>query len=1424
MFVKDEEELLLFSSEFINQKEYWCEQLSGDIKRTGILPDGIIENGSRAKRATADMDIPHFISERIAKLSNNSDLSTCIILLTALKILIYRYTNNRDISVLSPVCKLNASEDTINDRILIRDYIEPNITVKELLLKIRATTLEGYENQDYPFDKLMEFLSHQPETETASPISDIAFFSGNIHEDVDIAGLESRLGFGFDMEEEHLEGRIVYDAGVYGETFIRRMAAHYTGLLEHALQDFNADFSEFSFLTDSEKQLLLVDFNDGGTGYRRDKTIAGLFEEQVEKTPGNTAVEYEGKQLTYLELNKMAGTIADLLRARDIGEKKIVGIMTERRPEMIAAMLGILKSGAAYLPIDPGQPGNRIEYILKDSGIQTLLTQDHLKENINFHGEVICIEAIDQWEQAPLPSGNRAADYSENMAYIIYTSGSTGVPKGVVIENGAICNTLLWRKAYYGFDEKDVILQLPSYTFDSSVEDIFTPLISGASIVLVRQQDISDPGYLEHLIKNSGITHFLIVPGFYKSLLGTIHTSLRNLNSVTVAGEGFSEKLVKEHFEILPGVKLFNEYGPTENSVCTTVYEFDKSRTEVLIGKPISNVSCFIVDDNLKLRPIGIPGELCLSGPGLASEYLNNPGLTGEKFVDNPFIPGKKMYRTGDLAKWCEDGNIKFLGRVDHQVKIRGYRIEPGEIEAHLTELDNISEALVLVKEIPGEMETGNKYLCAYLVSDTDISVTQLRRSLATRLPDYMIPAYFVRLEKMPLNANGKINRNALPDPGKSGLTTDSQYAAPVNAVEGKLVEIWQDVLGSSRIGINDNFFEIGGDSIRTIQVASRMSKEGYRLRMKDIFQNPTIAKLAAVLKKTERIALQSAVQGRVKLTPIQSWFFKNKLMENYHYNHSVMLYSADGFDEQAVRAVFSKLQQHHDALRMTFSREPNGEIIQTNGGEDYPFSLQVYDCVDASENTIELKANELQASINLESGPMMKLGVFHSEDGDRLLIVIHHLVIDGISWRILFEDIGTLFQQYEKSEPLELPLKTDSFKLWAEGLSRYACNDSFLKKEAYHPLPSGRGIPVIPTDFDHNDNYVKDIESASFTLPTRETALLLTEVNEAFSTEIDDILLTALGLAIRGVSGTEELLIALEGHGRADILKDVDISRTVGWFTTICPFLLDFSYDEKINGSGNESLARQIKEIKESVRRLPNRGINYGIREYLTEAGSCEESVPAPRISFNYLGQFDSDVEKMPFSIAEESHGNTRSPNGKRGYELDVSGIIKNKKLKMTIDFNRNRYKKETIENLLEHFNRQLKRIISYCTTCGKKESTPSDLTYPHLSIEEFDTLQNQYLIDDIYPCTPLQEGIIFHSLVADASHGEPSVQISYRLQGELDEDAARRSLNMLINRYEVLRTAFIHEGVERHLQMVLKERRASFYYKDLRTAGSPG
>ncbi len=908
------------------------------------------------------------------------------------------------------------------------------------------------------------------------------------------------------------------------------------------------------------------------------------------------------------------------------------------------------------------------------------------------------------------------------------------------------------------------------------------------------------------LSAHSRITLLQSTPAFIRMIDEGVGSKklLQSLRILMVGGDMVPVALVN-HLQKETRAIIYNMYGPTETTIWSCMHRFEDHVEKISVGKPMANTQVYILDKYLRLVPQGVPGDLYIGGDGLSAGYLNRPELTMERFVVNPINKNTSIYKTGDLARWLEHGTIELLGRSDNQVKIRGYRIELGEIEQLLNGYTSISENLVVARE-----REGNKYLVAYYVSDTRLDAKDLRAYLLQRLPDYMVPSFFMQLEHLPLTSNGKLNRKALPEPGKVHV---GEYVAPVTAEQQLLSDIWKMVLGAERVGIRDNFFSVGGDSIKSIQIIARVRAAGYEVTIKNIFTSQTIEALAPLLKPMEKQSDQAMVTGEAVLTPVQRWFFQQDRKFPQHYNQAVMLHFKEGISAATVIKIFEQLQYHHDGLRTVFKKGVTGWQASILPATNIKVSVTEQDLRGDSDGLKSLLSacNEVQGSIDLTNGPLMRLGLFHLPDGTRLLIVIHHLVIDGISWRILFEDIETLYQQHQQEKAFALPLKTDSFQSWPAYLLQYSYSAAFRDAMQYWKQVLDRKVTSIVRDNKNGSNRVKDGVTKSLRISSEQTTKLLTQTHYAYNTRINDVLLAGLLLALHRTFGTRDVMIDMEGHGREAVVPDVNINRTTGWFTSIYPVIL--TYNEG-------SLGRLLKEVKENLRKVPNSGIDYLIGRFMTDAEDAYMNVKSP-IMFNYLGQFDADTRNRSYQIAKESTGDMMAPESDRDYDWEIVGMVESGELQLNITYSSEQYRNETMTALVNDYRKELEELITYCCSLEEQGLTPSDLTYDKLTMDQLDALQEKYAVRDIYPLSPMQEGILLHYLLDEA----PElflVQVSYDLHfSQLNIQAVERSLNELIKRYDVLRTLFLFKGYERPLQLVLRENKADFTYKDIREEG---
>jgi non-ribosomal peptide synthase protein (TIGR01720 family) len=841
------------------------------------------------------------------------------------------------------------------------------------------------------------------------------------------------------------------------------------------------------------------------------------------------------------------------------------------------------------------------------------------------------------------------------------------------------------------------------------------------------------------------------VPVVLRHLIQYLEETGQNLNFMRLLACGSDRWYVGEYekFRRFGGAETrsINSFGVTEATIDSSWFEGTAQGLEidrlVPIGRPFTNTEIYILDARCQPVPIGVFGELYIGGAGLARGYRDRPDLTASNFIPHPFSTelGSRLYRTGDLARWLPDGNIEFRGRVDDLVKIRGYRVELGEVETAIQQYPEVKEVVALVRED----KPGENSLVAYVVPH--VKLAELRRFLTEKLPSQMMPSSFVFLDSIPLTPNGKIDRRALPIPDRSRPELSASLTLPHNPIEAALVKIWSEVLNVQQIGIYDNFFELGGDSILTIAAIAKADRQGLRLTPKQLFQYQTIAELATVVDTTPAIvADQGAVTGDVPLTPIQCWFFEEQFKEMHHWNQSLWLEVRSGTNWQLLERAIASLLDRHDALRMQFVR--NGNNWQQNCLKpDINIICDRFDLssLSLSKQKLEIERLEvqLQASLNLESGCLFKAALFNLGSQTRLLIIIHHLVVDGVSWRILLEDLQTAYEQLSQERAIALPPKTTSFKQWAEKLLAYAQSDELKPERDFWFRAIPQQANALPVDFPGGSNTVADSQTVKVKLSSTETQALLQDVPATYRTQIDDVLLTALVQAFAEWTGEPNLLLDLEGHGREEIFSDVDLSRTVGWFTSVFPVFLDLSRT-RFNSPG-----KALQTVKEQLRRIPHRGFNYGVLRYLApnrvRADNWQRGIEiAPiqsksactdlkhqtvgEVSFNYLGQFDqSFANSSLFELDEDLNSFPFSPQGNRSYLLEIDSYIAAGQLQVTWTYSQALHRQQTIENLAESFIEKLRSLIAHCQSPDAGGYTPSDFPLAQLTQDELDNVLAQ-------------------------------------------------------------------------------------------------
>ncbi|MGI8505171.1 MAG: amino acid adenylation domain-containing protein, partial [Hassallia sp.] len=1001
-----------------------------------------------------------------------------------------------------------------------------------------------------------------------------------------------------------LDGTFEYNTDLFDDTSITRMVGHFQTLLEGIVSQPQQRIAQLSLLTKQEQQQLLLEWNNTQTNYPQHKCIHQLIEEQVLRTPDSVAVVFEGHELTYRELNARANQLAHYLQTLGVKPETLVGICVERSLEMIVGILGILKAGGAYVPLDPTYPQQRLAFMLEDAQVLVLLTQKNLLKQLPKHNtHIFCLD--NDWKFVSQNSEENliCKVNPDNLAYVIYTSGSTGRPKGTLIIHRGFVNYLSWCiKAYKVADGFGAPVN-SSIGFDATITSLFSPLLVGKKVVLLPKEEEIE-SLKNALCSQNNFSLVKITPAHLDILSQLLPTEQleSQTRALIIGGETLSGESLRFWRTYTSNTRIINEYGPTETVVGCCVYEVTDQTYltgKIPIGRPIANTQLYILDNYLQPVPINVVGELYIGGAGVARGYLNRSDLTNEKFITSPFDPEKRLYKTGDLARYLCDGNIEFIGRIDYQVKIRGFRIELGEIEAVIAQHQSVQTAVVIDRED----QLGKKRLVAYIVQNLKQALSldeqTLTKYLRNKLPNYMVPNAFVFLDKLPLTPNGKIDRQTLPDHKLTRLQREKTFVPPRTSVENILAKIWAELLRLDHVGINDNFFELGGDSILSIQAIARAKQAGLQLTAKQMFEHQAIAQLAAVAGTiTQPEAEQGLVTGEVPLTPIQHWFFQQNFPYPHHWNQSVLLEAQQQLDPQLLATAIQHLLKHHDALRLRYEQTEFGwrQFITSADNSQLFTHIDLSAVAEALQaQAIETTATEIQASLKLCQGPLVRVALLElgSQKGQRLLVVIHHLAVDGVSWRILLEDLQTAYHQLSQGKLVKLPAKTTSFQQWARLLQDYAVSKT-LQQELDHWLSlSSATVSPLPVDYPGGNNTIADSHTISVHLTEAETTALLTEVPATYNTQIIDVLLTALVQALTPWMRSSTLLVNLEGHGREEIFNHVDLSRTVGWFTSEFPVLLSL---EKVSQPPGDAL----KTIKEQLRRIPNRGIGYGILRYL--------------------------------------------------------------------------------------------------------------------------------------------------------------------------------------------------------------------------------
>ena len=1399
------------------QLDYWQHALAGMPERLALPTDRPYPLVADQRGAALAVDWPVELQQQVALVAREHNATSFMVIQAALAVLLSRLSTSSDVAVGFPIAgrrdpALDGLVGFFVNTLVLRLDLAGDPTVDELLAQVRGRSLAAYEHQDVPFEVIVErlnptrSLTHHPLVQVmlawqnlpgdaSAPSAGLTL--GDLHVTpmpVDVRA--ARVDLSFSLAERWSEsgepagigGAVEFRTDVFDAASIEALIERLQRVLTAMTADPARRLSSVDVLDEVEHARLAEWGNRAAltAPVSAPTSIPALFAAQAARTPEAVAVSSGDDSWTYRQLDESANRLAHLLIDRGVGPGQRVALLLPRSVEAIVAIFAVLKTGAAYVPIDPAVPAARVEFVLDDAAPIAAITTAELADRI--HGRDLLIVDVDDPAVDSQPATSLPAPDPDDIAYLIYTSGTTGTPKGVAIPHRNVTRLLEVLDAGLGLSAAQVWTQCHSLAFDFSVWEIFGALLCGGRVVVVPDAVVRSPEDLHALLVAEQVTVLSQTPSAFYALQTADGLSPElgrqlKLEAVVFGGEALEPQRLGAWLDSHPdSPRLVNMYGITETTVHASFREIlagDVDSAVSPIGAPLAHLGFFVLDNSLQPVPAGVAGELYVAGAGAAYGYVGRAGLTGSRFVACPFGgPGARMYRTGDLVCWGADGQLQYLGRADEQVKIRGYRIELGEVQAALGDLDGVEQAVVIARED----HPGDKRLVGYVTGTADLA--EVRATLAERLPAYMVPAAVVAIDALPLTVNGKLDARALPAPEYQHVES---YRAPADAVEEILAGIFAQVLGLEQVGVDESFFELGGDSILSMQVVARARAAGVVCRPRDVFVEQTVARLARVVGVADREAgsVDEGI-GPVVATPIMGWL-ANVDGPVDQFNQTVLMQAPAAVTEADVVVLLQALLDRHATLRLRVDDAAGSWSLQAPEAG----SVDARGCLHTVDVLSDEAVIEARSRLNPAAGVMLSALWVASER--QLLVIAHHLAVDGVSWRILLEDINIAWAQHGAGQQVALPTNGTSFQRWASLLAQHARRPEVVEQEQVW-----RQIAATPAALPAVRPEVDTYSSAgqlSVSLDTETTQMLLGEVPTAFHTGINEILLIAFALACTEFldTGAGPIGIDVEGHGRHEELRaDIDLSRTVGWFTTKYPVALGvggLSWVQVV--TGDAGLATVIKAAKEQLRALPD-PLTYGVLRYLNPDVDLTGSDPA--IGFNYLGRLGG---------AAEAAGNGWRLSQEGGPVAGVAAAIP-MPLMHTLELNAGTVDTDTGPQLqagwmwapsaLDHARvSRLSRLwfdalagICAYVRRGGGGLTPSDIAPARLGQQQIEELCRQYEVADILPLTPLQQGLLFHASTAQASDDDVyAVQLVITLNGRLDAHRLRDAVRTVVTRH---------------------------------------
>ncbi len=1336
------------------QIAYWRQALAGQPEELALPVDRPRPLESTYRGGAADLSLDADLAAELHRLAHDNGVSVFMVMQAAVATLLSRLGAGHDIPIGSPISGRTdaALENLVGfflNTLVLRTDTSGEPTFRELLARVRETDLAAFDHQDVPFERLVEVLNparslaRHPLFQTMvvylAAGGDEAGLPGLRSQRQDVGQTTAKFDLSFDFVERAdgngVDGVLEYSADLFDEATARSFAERLLRILRAVAADPDLPVGRIGILGDSERHRILHEWNDRPLT-ARPTTVPALFEEQVSRSPEAPAIASEGVEFSYAQANAEANRLARLLVAHGAGPERFVALALPRTAHTLLAILAVHKAGAGYLPIDPDGPHDRTLDMLDDADPVLVLTTAALAGELP-SGSGVPVLVVDDPATAARVAAQAASDLTDgertaplvpqHPAYVIYTSGSTGRPKGVVVTHESVGNLFhshretLYAPAVAATGRRHLRAgHAWSFSFDASWQPQLW-LLDGHCVHVVSEEVRRDPELLAKAVAEHGFDFLEVTPSFFAQMAetGLLRDGHCPLAVVGVGGEAVPTALW-EQLATLRGTEAFNLYGPTESTVDALVARVRDSERP-LVGRAVAGTRAYVLDGSLQAVPPGVTGELCLAGGGLARGYLGSPGLTATRFVADPFGgPGSRLYRTGDLARWTAEGRIDYLGRADDQVKIRGFRIEPAEIESALAAHPTVGQVVVTVRQ-----DGIRKQLVAYVVPATGQSPDpgQLRGHVGERLPDYMVPAAVVLLDRLPHLANGKLDRGALPAPDFSAISTGR---APGTPLEKALCAVFADVLGLEQVGVDDDFFTLGGDSIVAMQLVGRARAAGVRITPRLVFRYRTVAGLGTVAEFTgdgTPVHASDDGTGTVPLTPVMHWL--RELGGPFSSYHQAALVRTPGeLDRTGLTAVLQALADRHDLLRARLVRPSADDTenwsleVPEAGHLDAGSWIERVDVADLDAEALRAAVAEhthiARAALDPDTGRMVRAVWFDAGTRPgRLLLLAHHLVVDGVSWRVLLPDLAAAWQDVTAGRPVRPAPVDTSFARWSRLLTDLAQDPA---REAELPVWTGildGGTEPFPLkrELDPARDTTATMRELDLRMPAGDTGPLLSTVPAAFGATVNDVLLAALGLAVadwrrRNGGSDTSVLIDLEGHGREEELAgdSADLSRTVGWFTSVFPVLLDPGPLDLADAfAGGPAAAEAVARVREHLASLPANGVGYGMLRHLNpRTREVLAQRRAPRIEFNYLGRFGIPEEAdWSYAPEEDVADIGPEPEMREGHALSINVVTEDRAdgpvLAAHWSWLEGLVSRDTVQDLAETWFRALKGLCAW-------------------------------------------------------------------------------------------------------------------------------